>query len=604
MHQHFSARTPQQPADCAHRQDAVGTAPHARPAHTAGELLVDYLAGEGVEYLFGIPGGPLMPLYEALFARGQIRHVLAKHEAGAAFMADGYARISGRLGVCCATTGPGATNALTGIANAYRDAIPVLLLTAQVPFGAWGKGAAQESSMHGIDVVSLYQLVTKASVMLLTAPKMAETMRFVLRTALSGCRGPVHLNLPADLMRQQVHGDLRPPSQYRTTSAPYDPQAVREACRLLTQSRRPAILAGYGVYLARAWPQLQALAELGRIPVATTPKAKGIFPEDHPLSLGVLGFAGSPRADAYCLNEVDVLLTVGSALGELSTHGWTAQLMPRRALIQLDVDAQEMGKNYPVGVSLVGDARTILTAMVARLRTDLSPDGASAWHERERAVQYLKATTPWCVCSEGFTDDAVPLHPQRVIAELQQALPENALLFVDIGNVMAWAIHFLQVTQPGSFHINLGLASMGYAIAGAIGAKLAAPARPVVALVGDAAFAMQGMEIHTAVERETPVVWVVMNNGRHGMVCHGERLQFQGAFSTGVFTHPLSVAGLARAMGADAIEVQRPGEVSAALRRALHTNRPTVIDVAIDPEAMPPLALRIETLDRFFAGHA
>jgi acetolactate synthase-1/2/3 large subunit len=267
-----------------------------RPAaRTAVQLLLAYLEQEGVDTVFGIPGGPLMPFYEAMFAGGKIRPVITKHEEGAAFMADGYARVSGRLGVCCATTGPGATNALTGIACAYRDSVPVLLLTAQIALSAFGKGAAQESSPLGIDIVDMYKDVTKASVMLMAPEKIAEVTRHLLRTSLSGRSGPIHLSLPADMMGRPVPDDLRKPQQYRPPSELFDRRSVKEAAKLLLQARRPVLLAGYGVHLSRAYDELRGLAERLKIPVATTQKGKGVFPEDHALSLGVFGFAGSPR---------------------------------------------------------------------------------------------------------------------------------------------------------------------------------------------------------------------------------------------------------------------------------------------------------------------
>lgn len=568
------------------------------------QLLLRYLEAEGVEYIFGIPGGPLMPLYEAIFDRGRIRHVLAKHEEGAAFMADGYARVRGGLGVCCATTGPGATNALTGIGCAYMDSVPVMLLTAQVALGAFGKGAAQESTPHAVDVVDLYKPVTKASLMLLSAGKMSETARFMLRTCLSGRPGPVHLNLPADLVKKPVPLDLIPPNWYRASHQHFDRNAVKEACQILAQARRPAILAGHGVYLSKGWAELRKLAERMRIPVATTPKGKGVFPENHVLSLGVLGFAGSPQADACLLSgEVDVLLTVGTSLGELATHTWSEKLKPRQALIQVDIDPREIGKNYPATLGIVGDARTVLTETLFHLERELrwqEDDGELS--EREAWVKRLKSEHPRFVRAEGFEDLSVPLKPQRLMKELREALPRDGILFVDIGNVMAWALHYFPVTEPGTFQINLGLASMGHAVAAAIGGKLAAPDRPVVALVGDAAFAMNGMEVHTAVEWDVPVIWLVMNNGGHGMVCHGERLQFKGKFTTGKFRRALDIASIAEALGAKAFRVERPGEMAQAMQEALKSPGPVVIDARTDPEEMPPLSLRIETLDRFFEG--
>ncbi|MFH1725421.1 MAG: thiamine pyrophosphate-binding protein [Elusimicrobiota bacterium] len=574
---------------------------------TAVELLLKYIEAEGTQYIFGIPGGPLMPLYEAMFERRAIRPILTKHEGGAAFMADGYARVSGRLGVCCTTTGPGATNALTGIACAQRDSVPILILTAQVATSAFGKGAAQESSPLGIDIVDLYKAVTKASLMLVSPEKMSDMVRHLLRTALSGRPGPVHLSLPANMMKQSVSADLSAPAQFRPQSKHFDRHAVKEAAKGLLRARRPAILAGYGVHLSRAYAELRALAERLGIPVATTPRAKGVFPEDHVLSLGVLGIAGSPQADAVLLSsETDMLLVIGTSFGETSTHAWDARLIAGKRMLQIDVDPAEIGKNFPVEVGLVGDARQVLLELNFQMERDARwMDDVPDCAERIAAIRALKRGHPRFIDPGAMEDSSIPLKPQRVVAEMRRALPDDAILFVDIGNVMSWAIHYYLTRGPGTFVLNMGFASMGHGTAAAVGGKLAAPGRPVAALVGDAAFAMNGMEVHTAVENDVPVVWVVQNNGGHGMVRLGETLQFKGKFNSSLFRHRLDVVKLAEAMGALAIRADRPGEVERAVRRGIDSGRPTVVDARIDCEAMPPMGMRLETLERFFKsdGH-
>jgi acetolactate synthase I/II/III large subunit len=544
-----------------------------------------------------------MPLYEAIFDRSKIRPILTKHEEGAAFMADGYARVSNRLGVCCTTTGPGATNALTGIACAHRDSVPVLLLTAQVATSAFGKGAAQESSPLGIDIVDLYRAATKASVMLVSPEKMSDMVRHLLRTALSGRPGPIHFSIPADMMKQRVREDVRFPKEYRPQSEHFDRRSVKEAAKHLMRARRPAILAGYGVHLSRAYDELRTLAEKLCIPVATTPKGKGVFPEDHVLSLGVFGMAGSPQADAVLLNEdTDVLLAVGTSLGEAATHAWDPRLVRGKLLMQIDVDPREIGKNYPLKVGLVGDARQVLTELKHQIRRDSQWLDRNGQGEPRRLgdVRVLKAMHSRFARPEAMSEASVPLNPQRVVAEMRRALPDDAILFVDIGNVMAWALHYYTVREPGTFFINMGFGSMGHAVAGAVGGKLAAPDRPVVALVGDAAFAMNGAEVHTAVEHDVPVIWVVMNNGGHGMVHLGETIQFRGKFNTSLFRQPIDIAKMASAMGALSLRVDQPGGVEKALRQALEADKPCVIEVAVDPEAAPPTGVRLETLERFF----
>jgi acetolactate synthase-1/2/3 large subunit len=312
--------------------------------------------------------------------------------------------------------------------------------------------------------------------------------------------------------------------------------------------------------------------------------------------------AGSPQADAVLLSpETDLLLAVGTSFGELSTHVWDPRLGQGRAMLHIDVDPGEIGKNYPVDVALVGDARRVLLELGFELgrhiqRSDTLPD----LEARRCALQELKRTTPRHVDAESMEAVSLPLKPQRAVAELRRALPDEGILFVDIGNVMAWALHYFEVRRPGAFFINLGFGSMGHGVAAAIGGKLAAPDRPVVALVGDGAFAMNGMEVHTAVENDIPVVWVVLNNGGHGMVHLGETLQFKGKFSTALFRRPLDVAKMAEAMGALAFRAEGPGEVEDCVRRALASGRPAVVDVRVDMNAFPPAAVRLETLERFF----
>ncbi len=543
-----------------------------------------------------------MPLYEAMFDLGSPRPVLAKHEQGAAFMADGYARVSGKLGVCCATTGPGAINLMTGVASAYADSIPMLVLTAQIATGAFAKGAVQESTSHGVDIVEMFKPITKMSTMLVSSEKMPDMIRLAIRTAMTGRRGPVHLNLPADLVKRLVKAHVVPPAHYHASAAPFDREAVKLAARRLLKAKRPGLLLGSGVNLSRAHAEARAIAERLSIPVATSPKAKGAFPEDHVLSMGVLGFAGSPRADAYFMGgEVDVLLVVGSSLGEFSTHTWDAKLQPSSALIHIDIDPKEIGKNYPTAIGIVGDAKASLKELGFQIEREIrwleqfsppSPDSIREFKERH----------PRCLKPELLLSDAVPIKPQRLIHEMRQWLPEDTLLFVDIGNCIAWSVHYFPITVPGSFQLNLGMASMGHAVAAAVGAKLAAPERPVVAFVGDAAFAMNGMEIHTAVDHSVPVVWVVANNGCHGMVYHGERAQFGGKFVSSKFRKPLDIAAIAEGMGALALRAEKPEDLPKAFKTALGTGRPVVIDARIDPEESPPMRLRIEALDKFFAG--
>ncbi len=571
---------------------------------TAIKLLLKYLEAEGVKYIFGIPGGPLMPLYEALYELGNIRPILTKHEQGAAFMADGYARASGKLGVCCSTTGPGATNLLTGVACAYVDSIPMLVITAQVSTSTFGKGASQESTSHGVDIVEMLKPVTKSSVIVHAPEKTGDIVRSSLRAALSGRKGPVHMNFPADFMKKEVKFSMVPPGSYRVSSCQFDREAIKQASNLLIHARKPCILAGNGVNLSGAHEELRLLAERLRIPVATSPKAKGAFPENHVLSLGVFGFVGSLLAEKYILSEEpDVLVAVGTSMGEVTTCGWDSRLAPSKALIQIDIDPCEIGKNYPSTLGIEGDAKSVLKELCYQVERDLrwleQPEGLTVeW------IKDFKQSNPRCTAPEKLISEEVPLKPQRVMKELREALPSDGILFVDIGTCLTWAMQYFPVYTPGTYYINMGFASMGHAVAACIGGKLARPGQPVVALAGDAAFAMTGMEVHTAVDNEIPVIWVILNNGAHGMVYHVERIQFGGKFTTSVFGRRLNISKIAAGLGAEAFEASKPGDVARCLGEAIKCGRPAVIDVAVDLFEVPPIGHRIQSLEKMFDGCA
>ncbi len=570
------------------------------PVLSAIQFLLRALEEEGVTHIFGVPGGPLVPLYEALAERQKIVPILAKHEEGAAFMAEGYARVRRGLGVCCATSGPGATNALTGVASAYSDSIPVLFLSGQVSTGAFGKGALQDSSgMHwNLDIVDIYRSATKFSAMLNNPQQTPHLVRRAVRTALTGRQGAVHLNLPADVVKQPVATEDLSISRYRSyVTTAGDEEAIKQVAYLLRGARQPAFFVGHGVNLSGAWAPLQRIAESLQIPVATTLKGKSAFPEQHPLSLGVFGMGGHPFADEYLLSdEVDLVIIVGTSLGELQTYGWEPKLVANRTVIQIDIDPLEIGKNYPVDASVVGDANAVLTelAEIVCAADQPFPQRANPLLERVRALQerYYQA--------EQLQGDATVLKPSALAAKMSEILPDETLLFVDNGNCFSWAGQYYVARQPGTVFIALNVASMGYAVAAAVGGKVAAPERPVVALVGDGAFAMNGMEVHTAVDAGIPVIWIVLNNGGHGMVYNGEKLLNGQSFST-VFRQPLDISTIARGLGARAFKATTLDEFADSLRQALEAQAPCVIDALVDLEEVPrALQRRADTLKAFF----
>jgi acetolactate synthase-1/2/3 large subunit len=560
----------------------------------AAEVIVASLEKHGVQYLFGVPGGAIESLNNALHA-SSIKVIVAKHEEGAAFMADGYARVSGEIGICCSTAGPGATNLITGIASAFGDSIPVIALTGQVSTSLFGKGAIQEFSVQSFGIVSMFSQITKYSDIIINEMKAGEMISKARRLALTGRKGPVHLNLPADIMKRQVPDDRH--ERCSTTQVlGFDRQAVKAAAKLLLQAHRPVILAGWGTVLSRAHEELKELAELLQIPVATSPKAKGILSEEDPLSLGVLGFAGSPVAKEYVIKrDVDVMLAIGTSFNEFVTSGWDKRLLPMKSLIHIDIDCNEIGKNFFVDVGIAGDARTVLRELIfelSRTRRGHRPNygGYSEVHTLKEGltVNYRKLSK-------------LPYNPQRLIMDLAASLPKDALYFVDNGNSMAWAIRYLTVTQPYSFFVGLGFASMGFAAAAAVGGKLAAGDRPVVALVGDGSFLMNGVEVATAVNYGIPVIWVIMNNSMLGMVYHGRKL---ASLPEGIESRfkPVDFVKIAEGLGARGIRISRPGEINREMMAGIiAAGVPTVLDVMIDPEEVPPIHSRIASLEKLYS---
>lgn len=577
--------------------DRAGEGAALAPERRVVNVFLDYLRAEGVRVVFGVPGGLLFPFFEAIERAEDIALVVSKHEEGAAFMADGYSRVSGRLSVCAGTGGPGSTNLLTGVACAYADGVPMLVVTGQAASHALGKGAAQETTREDIDIVAMFEPITKYSAMVTSPESMAHHLRRALRQALTGRPGPVHLNVPVDLWEKPLAEEWLTPSTYRPTTRTFDRTTVARASEALLDAELPVLLAGSGVVVAQAREHLQTLAELIPARVATTPRAKGVFPEDHPLSLGVLGFAGHEAARETLLGgHIDVLATLGASLNETTTFNWSPALMPAKHLIQLDIDADRIGRNYPVDVPLVGDAQTILVELVYHLhrairegRTPRSrwssepppPSGDARYADRE-----LRRS------------DAAPLTPQRWRADLTEVLPHDAVVFSDIGGHMLFNIHHLEMSARHTFVLNLGFGSMGHGTVAPIGAALATRDRPVIAIVGDACFTMNGMELIAAAEYEIPVVWIVENNNMHGITWHGSQLLGKQLASVR-YRRPLEIAPLARAMGLFAEVVDRPGALQPALREALARRAPSVIEVRVDGERPPPLGGRVRSLAGF-----
>jgi len=552
---------------------------------TAG-LLLKYLEGEGVRYIFGVPGTTLVPLFAAINNQTAIKPILTKHEEGAAFMADGYARVSGTIGVCYATSGPGATNLVTGVANAYMDSVPLLVITGQVPTSIYGKGTFQDSTKAGIDSVAMFNPLTKFSDCIMSKYKMPETLREAFRIALSGKQGPVHISYPKDIMEAEVEDTLLPPKTYRVKAEYFDRRLVIDAAEKLVHAKKPAMLVGSGVIASNATSEILELAEMLNTPVATSPKGKGAFPESHDLALGVLGFCGSPAAEEYILGDIDVLLVIGASLNQLTTFSWDPRFMPSDCLIQIDIDPAQVGKNYPVSVALVGDCATVIGEISFRVLRELQEHNINKERPIEEVIKF-KQRAGMFLNEEKIHSQAVPIKPQTLMRELQEIMPRDAIVFADTGNPMCWAVHYLKFEKP-NFFSPFGMATMGYATAAVVGGKLAAPDRPVIALIGDGCFLMNGMEVATAVNHNAPVIWIVFNNAKLGLV-HELQKYSLGDKTVATEFNRINCAEVAQGLGAQGFSIERPGELSEVLPKALNRGRPTVIDVTIDADEKPPL---------------
>lgn len=564
------------------------------------EVFLRYLRAEKVDTVFGVVGGLAYPLFRALDEDPRFRFVMAKHEQGAAFMADGYSRVGRRLGVCVGTGGPGSTNLLTGVACAFADGVPLLVITGQAATHSLGRGAAQETAREDIDIVAMFRPISKYSAMVTDANSLAHHVRRALRLALSGRPGPVHLNVPVDIWEKPVVEAWFSPDTYRSQAQSFDRSSVQRAGDLLLDATHPIFLAGSGVSVANSEQILRELAQLIDARVATTPRAKGVFPEDDFRSLGVLGTAGHEAAKGLVLGDhVDVLFAIGASLNETTTFNWTARLQPSNALIQLDIDEDRIARSYPVDVALVGDAQAVLVELVYHLHRRIR-EGA-----RPKSNWRQWSTIP--PLAKRYVDQAareslqLPLRPERWRAELTLELPDNAVIFSDIGGHMLFNIHHLCIRREQRFIINLGFGSMGHGTVAPIGAALSGIEAPIIAIIGDACFTMNGMDLLTSVQHQARVLWLVENNNMHGITWHASKA-LSGGTGLESAKSPVDVAAIARAMGVPSLIVDSPGQIVDAVRRGLAHDGPFLIEIRVDPEAPPPIGERTKSLAGFIGN--
>lgn len=547
------------------------------------DVIVETLQELGVDTFYGVPGGAICQIYDALLDAKGARVINTRHESGAAFMAMGHAKAGGSLPALLMTSGPGITNALTGLAAAHADGVPMIAIGGEVPKKNYGRGALQEGSRHHLDILGMVRSVTKFAAEITNPRAAAAIVRKAVATARSGRQGPVFLSLPLDVAGERVL-PMRASSSV-ATQFEVDQETLAQAAAALQTSERGLILCGSGARHPEAVRWIGTLASSLGVPVATTPRGKGIFPESDPLSLGVFGFGGHASATKYLEGGIDTLLCIGCGLGETGTNSWSPLLQPSKTFIQIDIDAAQIGKNYQVDIGLVGPSHTVLRELVSRVerRTQLQvPAGGIEWIETPDQVA-----------------ESVPLKPATVIRGLQRVVPENTIFASDIGEHTIFALHYLKVNHPDGFQVATGLGSMGSGIGAAIGAKVAKPDRPVVAICGDWGFQMSGMELATCVQDGIGVVFAIFNDARMRMVESGlTRIFGRSAAMSGP---QVDFAMMAQAVGAKGYTIRSAKDLKAVPAELFNGKVPVVLDIQIDPKAAFPAHGRIAQIKNFAA---
>ena len=565
----------------------------SRPMEAA-DLLVAYLEQIGVEYVFGIPGGAIEPMYNALARsarRGGLRPVVARHETGAAFMADGYTRETGRLGVCCVTSGPGATNLITGVACAYENEIPMLVISGQPSLYLHGKGALQESSGAGIDTVGMFRSCTRYSALISHPEQMERNLVSALLSAYQPTPGPVHLSIPMDVLRSQMKGGpaydlaqlLQPPSFVDNT-------AVQALHIQLAQAKKVVVLIGSGC--GEAIDLIIELVERIGAVFVVTPDAKGFISPRHPLYCGVFGFAGHSSATAAMNDEqVDLILVVGSALGEWASNGWHESLMNDR-LVHIDSCEAHLMRSPMARLHVRGHIRRVFQ----RLLTELSADSIKLVSAGEKKrFRKISVDDPFKSSSPG-----APIKPQYLMRELGWRSPPDTRFLADTGNSTIWAIHHLGMhdhipSMGGWMRVTMNFAPMGWAIGGAVGTALANRDVPVVCITGDGSLLMNGQEMTVALEEKLTVVFVILNDAALGMVKHGQRMA--GAEQIGVELPEVDFRMMAASMGIPGHVIRTAEDFdNLDLDSILQRQGPTVLDVRVDKSEAPPMGVRLKIL--------
>lgn len=530
------------------------------------EIVVECLRREKVEVVFGIPGGSIMPLYDTIDKNPSFEHILTKHEQGAAHAADGYARATGKVGVCFATSGPGATNLVTGLANAYLDSIPLVAFTGQVISPLIGTDAFQEVDITGITIP-----ITKNNYLVMDVKNLASTIKEAFYLARTGRPGPVLIDLPKDV--QIAKTDFHYPEKNRYSG--YRPtlkgnlNQIKKAAKTIKESKKPIIYAGGGIITSNAATELKIFVEKTNIPVTTTLTGLGCFPENNPLSLGMLGMHGLACAN-ISINESDLVIALGTRFDDRVT-GNIKRFCPKAKYIHVDIDPAEISKNIKVHIPIVGDVKYVLSKLTQLVESKKEAEWLTEIAElkQKNPLQYKR-------------DEQ--LRPQYIIEKLSEITKGEAIIVTDVGQHQMWAAQYYQYLHPRTFISSGGLGTMGFGLPAAIGAQIGCPKKKVICISGDGGFQMNSQELATAVKNKLPIVTIIMNNGYLGMVRQWQELFFKKRYASTSLEGSPDFSKLVEVYGGKGIRVTSKKELESALQEALSSEQFVLLDCLIPPE--------------------